>query len=131
MSHSHANLLNQRPLLLRKHQGKNTWADVPVFIIGNGPSLDTAIEKIKKCESDAIIMSCGTAITALHKHGIVPDFHFEVERTKSCGDRILQMNDQDYLKKIIFLSVNVMHPSVFSYFKQSYMAMKPGEPAYF
>lgn len=131
MSHSHANLMNQRALLLRQPKVNNSWRHVPVFIVGNGPSLDKSLPIIRAYQDSAIIMSCGTAITALHDQGITPDIHFEVERTKSCGDRILQMNDPDYLKQIVFMSVNVMHPGVFDYFKVSMMAMKPGEPSSF
>ncbi|MBU0962149.1 MAG: DUF115 domain-containing protein, partial [Proteobacteria bacterium] len=51
------------------------------FIVGSGPSLNDTIDYIKKHQNDAIIISCGSAITPLLKAGIVPDYQVIQERT--------------------------------------------------
>ena len=63
-------LLDSHPRLMRNE---------PVFIIGSGPSLDAALPHIKRLADRAIIFSCGTALKACLKNGIVPDFHCELE----------------------------------------------------
>jgi len=101
-------------------------ADVPVFILGNGPSLDQGIELVKKVRDQVLLISCGSTINTLKKLGITPDIHVDIERMKQTVDKFLFL-DQDYLDQIWGLSVDVMHPEYFQYFKRSGMAMKPGE----
>lgn len=56
--------------------------DLPVFIVGSGPSLDGSIEVIKANQEKAVIVSCGTALLPLLRAGLTPDFHVELERSK-------------------------------------------------
>ncbi|REG84844.1 6-hydroxymethylpterin diphosphokinase MptE-like protein [Marinomonas pollencensis] len=100
--------------------------DIPVFILGNGPSLDQGIELIKEVRDQVLLVCCGSTINTLKKLGITPDIHVDIERMKQTVDKFLFL-DQDYLDQIWGLSVNVMHPEYFQYFKRSGMAMKPGE----
>jgi hypothetical protein len=66
---------------LRKPKASDRESQYPVFIIGNGPSLDRTIDLIKQYRNNAIIISCGSALRSLSQQGIVPDIHIEVERT--------------------------------------------------
>ncbi|ETX09415.1 hypothetical protein MUS1_08925 [Marinomonas ushuaiensis DSM 15871] len=100
--------------------------NIPVFILGNGPSLDQGIELVKEVRDQVLLISCGSTINTLKKLGITPDIHVDIERLKQTVDKFLFL-DQDYLDKIWGLSVNVMHPGFFDCFKHSGMAMKPGE----
>lgn len=100
--------------------------DIPVFILGNGPSLDQGIELLKEVRDQVLVISCGSTINTLKKLGITPDIHVDIERMKQTVDKFLFL-DQDYLDQIWGLSVNVMHPEYFQYFKRSGMGMKPGE----
>lgn len=52
---------------------------VPIFICGNGPSLDKSMDKLRDIQDKAIIVSCGSAIGPLLKAGINPDFQTELE----------------------------------------------------
>lgn len=100
---------------------------LPVFIVGNGPSLDSSVEVLKECREQVIVVSCGTALQALHKHGIVPDFHGEVEQNRANFDWVSRINDYAYLKKITLLSVNGMHPHSIALFKNVLLSFKHGE----
>lgn len=107
--------------------GFNKKLDVPVFILGNGPSLDKEIEFVKANRDNAIIVSCGTTINTLYKYGIKPDYHADVERMRHTAEK-LEFLDKDYLSGIIGLTVNVMHPDFYHYFDKSIIGLKPSEP---
>ena len=112
------------------YQGRDAlpkWvSNIPVFILGNGPSLDQGIELLKEVRDQVLLICCGSTINTLKKLGVTPDIHVDIERLKQTVDKF-QFLDQDYLDKIWGLSVNVMHPGLFDCFKRSGMAMKPGE----
>jgi hypothetical protein len=101
--------------------------DVPVFIVGNGPSLDLSIEAIKEWKDQAIIISCGTALQALHRHGITPDFHAEIEQNRNTFDWAVLIGDLNYLKNITLISCNGIHPDTCDLYKDVLIAFKEGE----
>ncbi|MCE0556212.1 6-hydroxymethylpterin diphosphokinase MptE-like protein [Motilimonas sp. E26] len=103
-------------------------ATVPVFICGNGPSLDKNMALIKNHADRAIIVSCGTTIDSLLRNGILPDFHVEQERTRPVHDRLLSV-DKSLLKKIPFLSINTVSPEVFGLFERRMVGLKADEPS--
>ena len=90
----------------------------PAFIIGNGPSLDNDIEFIKKNQNKFILFSCGSTLKSLYKHGIIPDFHVEIERTKDVYDWLININDLTYIKKIRLLGINNLYPPSIKLFKE-------------
>lgn len=102
-------------------------SEIPVFIVGNGPSLDVAAEYIAQYQDQAIIVSCGTALRSLYKLGIKPDFHAEIEQNRATFDWINQVNDKEYLKDINLISVNGIHPDTTKLFLNTYLAFKDGE----
>jgi len=121
--HQGVSSLRYEPAQYLSYQQKQ----LPVFIVGNGPSLDTCIDTLKECRDQVIVVSCGTALQALHKHGIVPDFHGEVEQNRANFDWVSRINDYAYLKQITLLSVNGMHPHTIALFKNVLLAFKHGE----
>ncbi len=106
---------------------QKTDKQVPIFVVGNGPSLDNNIELIKECEGEVVVVSCGTALQALHRNGIVPDFHGEVEQNRANFDWASRINDPAYLKKITLISVNGIHPDTCKLYKDVLTAFKVGE----
>lgn len=104
----------------------NWMKDIPVFILGNGPSLDNSIELIREVKDKALFICCGTTINTLSRLGIKPDMHVDVERMIHTAQKF-EFLDAEYLEDILALSVDVMHPDFFKYFKRSGMGMKPGE----
>lgn len=101
--------------------------DYPVFVVGNGPSLDSSFEYIKEYRDRVIVISCGTALRSLYKNDITPDFHAEIEQNRATYDWITQINDSKFLKKITLLSVNGIHPDTAELFKETLLCFKDGE----
>jgi len=95
-----------------------------VLIVANGPSLDRDIQYIQSHKSSVIVFSCGTALSALEKYGIVPDYHFEMERNNSTYEVLMQGNSLEFLKKINFIGLNLVFPEVFLLFKTAKMVFR-------
>ncbi len=102
-------------------------AEVPVFVVGNGPSLDASIEMLKEWRQQIIVISCGTALMPLYKAGITPDFHAEIEQNRSTFDWCSRVGDFDFLKQITLISCNGIHPDTCELFKDTLIAFKEGE----
>lgn len=130
ISHSAENIIHGAPFLLKGKKVPDAKSECPVFVVGNGPSLDASLPYIKKYQQNALIICCGSSVYALHKEGIKPDIYVAVERTKSSADFLATLNDPDYLRDILFLTVDVIHPDCLTYFKRSAMGFKPNEPMY-
>lgn len=130
LAHSAKNISKKIPFLLKEKSVPKSMSTLPVFVIGNGPSLDNCISIIRNHQDKAIIVSCGTSISALHKAGIKPDIYMTVERVKIAADFVGLVNDPNYLKDILFLSTDVTHPSIHQYFNRSGLAFKPNEPMF-
>lgn len=101
--------------------------EVPVFIIGNGPSLDDSITTIKEFQDRAIIISCGTALQSLYKNDIVPDFQAEIEQNRTTYDWASLIDADDYLKKISLITCNGIHPDTIALYKDVFITFKEGE----
>jgi len=125
VAHTLSNISQGYPILLDKSLFDNQLKDKPVFIVGNGPSLDVDIEYLKKNQHNAIIFSCGTALCSLLHSGITPDFHVEIERTKMVYDWILPIGMEDKLKEINIISLNTVHTDALKLFKNAYLLPKP------
>jgi hypothetical protein len=129
VAHTKEGMRRKIPVLASNPTSKLSYEDkeVPVFIVGNGPSLDSSIEAIKEWQGQAIVVSCGTALQALHRHGITPDFHTEIEQNRSTFDWAVLIGDLDYLKNITLLSCNGIHPDTCDLYKDVMIAFKEGE----
>lgn len=100
-----------------QHRASKNSYTCPVFIVGNGPSLDELIPYIQQYQHDAIIISCGTALKALYEYGITPDFHAEVEQNSATYNWITKVPDRQYLKQIQFLATAAAFPETVKLFK--------------
>jgi hypothetical protein len=129
IGHMLGNLKNQVPLLRKMAVLENKVSEVPVFIVGNGPSLDELVDTIKAYQNRAIVISCGSALSALYKYGIKPDFHCEQERTFPVAEKITHYCPVEFLEGIILLAPTTVHPEVYSLFDRKMMAAKQHEPS--
>lgn len=128
IAHTHASLKQHHRFMKQTFPALHFKAqDVPVFIVGNGPSLDECYQHIINNRTQAIVVSCGTALKALHARGITPDFHAEIEQSRATYDWVTRVNDLEYLKKITLLSVNGIHPDTAALFRQVLLCIKEGE----
>jgi hypothetical protein len=57
----------------------NRLSGMPVIIVSAGPSLNKNIHLLKAAKGKAIIFAVGTALKALHRWGIEPDFIFSID----------------------------------------------------
>ncbi|MDO6709378.1 DUF115 domain-containing protein [Aliiglaciecola sp. 2_MG-2023] len=129
IAHTKEGMRRKIPVLTKNPSAKLSYDDkeVPIFIVGNGPSLDSSIEAIKEWQDKAIIVSCGTALQVMYKNGIVPDFHAEIEQNRSTYDWATLIGSLDFLKKITLISCNGVHPDTCDLYKDVLIAFKEGE----
>jgi hypothetical protein len=120
-AHTVANLNNQTPIFL---QDPNKSSPLPpLLLVGNGPSLDKHIEFLQRNRGNAIVMSCGTALSSLAKRQIKPDFHVEMERNIDVKDW-LEVGTQP---GVTLLCLNTCAPDVIKMFSDACIAKKPND----
>ncbi|RKF19639.1 DUF115 domain-containing protein [Alginatibacterium sediminis] len=120
--------LNQHYLLRNKPTSIiQRLENTPVFIVGNGPSLDQSVETLREMQGKAIIVSVGTSLKALYELGIKPDMHAEVEQTRATLHWVCQVPDPDWLASIDLITVNGIHPDVSAMFRDTLFCFKVGE----
>lgn len=129
IAHMLGNIKNHVPILKKDINFDFEFADTPVFIVGNGPSLDNLIDTLKENKDKALIISCGSALSALYEYGIIPDFHCEQERTFPVAEKIDYYCPKSVIDKLVFLAPSTVHPAVFEKFKRVMMAPKGNEPS--
>lgn len=129
IAHQGRNIHNDVPFVKIAGKTAHPLKNVPVFICGNGPSLDRHAEFLRQNQDKGIVISCGTALRALKKHGITPDFHCEQERTYPIAGLLDDIKDPEFLRDRVLLAPGTVHPEVFKKFAKAFMAPKHGEPA--
>lgn len=102
--------------------------DIPIAIIGGGPSLNERIETLIQNRDKLLIVSCGTAIHSLYHYGIKPDIHFELESHLVTLTHLKALDDPEWLKSIPIVGPTQLPPRVFDLFDQKAMYFK-GESA--
>ncbi len=129
ISHTYQSLCNGHNFLKSKNLMPNIHIlkDKPIFVVGNGPSLDDSYQYIIEHRENVVVVSCGTALRSLYKLGITPDFHAEIEQNRATYCWITQVNDFKWLKKIKLISVNGIHPETAELFQDVFLAFKDGE----
>lgn len=65
ISHSSENVAARVPFLLKDKLISVVNRDTPVFVVGNGPSLDDALPYIEKYQEQALIICCGSSLFSL------------------------------------------------------------------
>jgi len=129
MSHFLASLKMGVPLVKKNVPFDLDIATTPVFIVGNGPSLDEHIDFIKQHHKKVIIISCASALSALYKCGVDIDFHCEQERIFAVAEKIDFYAPKEYIKKQTLLAPATVHPEVYKKFARAIMAPKASEPS--
>lgn len=130
LAHSVDNMRAQVPFFRRDVVLPDHWKEAPVFVIANGPSLDNAIDTIKAYQDKAVIVACGTAITALYRAGIKPDLYMAVERHNLVPGSVKGIADPDYLRDILLVGPDVLHPDCRALFDKKVYSFKADEPMF-
>lgn len=102
----------------------NIKQGIPICIVGSGPSLDARIEDLKAISKDTIIISSGTALRALWKHGIRPDFQVELESDFNSYITQGMMEDKDFMRSIKLLGAAQLNPLMFNLFEEARIFFK-------
>lgn len=128
LSHTIANLHARFPIVKNPHSFKNPFKDLPVFVVANGPSLDSAIEYLKANQESVIIVSCGTSLKPLLINGVKPDIHIEMERTASLFEfvEIVEKNKDINIKldEINIIALNTVYDNILKLFKSAHLLSK-------
>ena len=96
-----------------------------VCIVGSGPSLDARIDDLKKMRHRLVVFSCGSSITALVNHGIMPDIHIELESDPEITLTYLDsIKNKEVFENTILLASVCVNPLVFQRFRQHGMVLK-------
>ncbi len=131
MAHTQYTIAQNCSWLLTPPAGKQrpAYLDMPVFIVGNGPSLDQSIDMLKAHGDNALIVSCGTSLPALVNYGVVPDFHAEIEINYATYSWLTRHVDRSVLRDMRIVSCNGLHPLTADLFAKVLLACKAGESA--
>ncbi len=127
-SHAVYAILHHAHFIKKDKRLPDKWKNAPIFVIGNGPSLDNDIHFLRKNQDKAIIIACGTAYDALYHAGIQPDFYGCTERNPQISQTIKMLPDQEYIDSTILLASDSVHPYTLDCFKHNAIFYKPDEP---
>ncbi len=124
--HTVENIDSGFPILKYNNQVENIVQELPVIIVGNGPSLDNDIELLKERQNNVVIVSCGTALKSLLHHNIIPNIHIEMERTAGLDDHyhLFTDDEQKIIKTIPIIALNTVYTGLLKRFSQAYTMLK-------
>lgn len=105
--------LKRLPRSFYVNKTKNAFAGKPAVICGAGPSLDTVIGDLKQMQDKALIIGCGSALSALSHAHVKPHLAIAFDpnaREKECvkGHRF---------KDVPLIYGNRLYPEVFEFFE--------------
>ena len=101
--------------------------DIPCVVVGNGPSLDSSAEFIRKVQDRAVIIACGTAVTALEGYGIKPHIYVAVERLRNVAESLDNLKDPHFLDDVLLIGTEVLHPDTVAHFRHRVLMLKQNE----
>lgn len=127
LAHTAKNFTNKIPVLTKHFLLHGKKVGIPAFVIGNGPSLDDAIDFLKSNQKNAILISCGTTLGSLQKAGLKPDIHIEQERPRMIREWLELSTSKKFREGIHLIALNTVHPEVFSLFENKALFMKPND----
>jgi hypothetical protein len=90
---------------------KDKFANVPAFVVANGPSLDQCLDQLKQVKGNALILCCESAIVPLMKNGIKPDAICVLERIPE--SYLFHFKGKEYPEDIALLALSVVDPRTF------------------
>ncbi len=88
-------------------------------IVGAGPSLDESIETLQRIRDRVVLFSGGTALRALLRHGIVPDFHCEIENVPAVFEVMTETAKVADISQICLIASATVDPRVPGLFRDT------------
>ena len=99
---------------------------MPVIVVGTGPSLTGLIPFLKANQDKAVILACGSAIDVIMEHGIQPDFWVMMERSSKIYDQARETAEMFDVSEVRFAGSTTIYPSVPTFFKEALYFFRPG-----
>jgi hypothetical protein len=100
--------------------------NLPVFILGAGPSIDKDFPEIRRLRDRVIVISCGTALSILLKNGIRPDIHCELERGELTYTILSGVHDEYGFDGITLIASTTIDPRVSELFDKRWYFFRAG-----
>ncbi|RVU34785.1 DUF115 domain-containing protein [Hwanghaeella grinnelliae] len=91
---------------------------IPAIVVGSGPSLDGSIEEIRRLRDRALLISGGTALSALLGYGLKPDLHCEIENVEDIHTVIAGVAERYDISDIPLLCPLTVDPRIPPYFRR-------------
>ncbi|WP_457601063.1 motility associated factor glycosyltransferase family protein [Hydrogenivirga sp.] len=123
LKHTVGNVKNKYPVYCRNRPVNE---NVPVILVGSGPSLDKLRDVLKENIDKALVVSCGTATKALYRMGIKPDIH-TVADWQDINYSLLQDIDKRYMKDINIIGASFAHPKIFKLGRKAGLFLSAGK----
>ena len=79
-------------------------------IVGAGPSLDEAVETLHAIRDRVVLFSGGTALRPLLRHGLIPDFHCELENGPQVPEVIGEASNHGDLSQVRLIASATVDP---------------------
>lgn len=127
LSHATNNLKKGYPLVRQSVSISDKFKHSPVFVVGNGPSLDRDIAFLRKNQDKGIVIACGSAIDTLFNAGIQVDIYVATERMAYISQTLDIFDNSEFLKNILCAGSCILHPDVFAHFDDVVIFDKAGE----
>ncbi|MCF2859344.1 DUF115 domain-containing protein [Pseudoalteromonas sp. SMS1] len=114
LSHTEKNSISHE--ITGHNNALSEFEDIPLVIVGNGPSLDNDIDYLIENRNSFLIASCGTSLNPLLNNNITPDFHIEMERLP-CNLYIKEEQVRDpRMKDVVLVALNTVYPKYVNLF---------------
>lgn len=121
LTHAMRNGLAGHPLATRT---ATLPKDAVAFVVGAGPSLDKLLPLIREHKDRAVVISCGSGITALFHAGIKPDLHIEIERTAETYVMFESPALKEFVRDVPLVGLAILDPRVFTLTTRPLMFLK-------
>ncbi|MDZ3837745.1 MAG: 6-hydroxymethylpterin diphosphokinase MptE-like protein [Rhodospirillales bacterium] len=99
---------------------------LPVFVVGAGPSLDADLPVIRRWREQVLLVSCGTTLGILLKHGLRPDIHVELERGALVYDLLAAVEQEHGFAGITLLASTTVDPRLGDLFDTCWFFFRAG-----
>ena len=131
MCQSRRNIINNEHFLTKNKELPQEITSIPVFVVGNGPSLDQELELIKNNNDKIFIIACGTALSALANYGITADVYVAVERTQDVYNSLLSIKDASVFENTLCIAPDTVYPKTISLFRHRVLGFKTSEAMFY
>lgn len=91
----------------------------PAFVVAAGPSVDSAIDTIRRYQDQVVLISCGSGLKVLLSHGIRPDYHVEVENTFGQAEILERVASEFDLSGITLVAAATVNPRTAAVFDKA------------